>query len=330
MESSIKRIRESKLLTEYGPQTSAAVALIIMCIILTFLTPSFLTAGNILSVLLQCSVNSILALGMTFIIITAGIDLSVGAVVAFSAAIGGFLMQNYGLPPLLGLILILLLGICAGFLNGSVITRVGIPAFIVTLGSMQIWRGLALQLTQGGTSFGFSALIKYPGQGKFGPVPFAAVLVIVLYVLGSFILRHTTLGLNTYAIGGNEQAAKLSGIKIRKTKMILYCMNGLLCGVAGLVLMGRLDSSTGIMANGYEMNAIAAVIIGGASFFGGEGNVWGSLIGAVLMGVLSNGLNLLGVSSYMQTIVIGCVIVLAVSIDAMRRKMPVHTRIRAR
>jgi ribose transport system permease protein len=299
---------------------STLTALFLLGAILSIMSPVFLTPKNLLTVMLQASVNSILSLGMTFIIITGNIDLSIGSVVALSATAIGFYMHNFGLNPYLGIVLIFFIGLATGFVSGTIITQVGIPAFIVTLGSMQIWRGLALQLSKGTTAFGFAPVIKFFGQGKIGIVPVPVVIVFMMYFLGWFILTKTKLGLNTYAIGGNEGAARLSGINVKKIKVILFTMNGFLCSLAALILMGRMDSSTGIMADGYEMDAVSATIIGGASLFGGEGNVWGTLIGALLIGVLRNGLNLMNVSAYLQKVAIGLVIVLAVSIDGIRRK----------
>ncbi|MCF7942073.1 MAG: ABC transporter permease [Spirochaetia bacterium] len=303
----------------YGSQLSTVAALIVLCLILSILTPRFLTTGNIISVLLQSSINSILALGMTFIIITGNIDLAVGSVAAFAGSITGFLMVNYGLNPFLGILLALSLGTLTGLISGLVITSIGIPAFIATLGSMSVWRGLALQFTGGSTSFGLPEIIKYLGQGYVGPIPVPVIITVIVYSIASFILGKTPFGLSTYAIGGNEQAAHLSGINVKSVKVKLFCLHGFLSGLGGLVLAGRLNSTMGVMATGYELDAIAAVVIGGTSMFGGEGIVWGTLVGAVLMGVLRNGLNLLHVSPYWQMVAIGLVIVFAVSVDSLRR-----------
>lgn len=315
-----KKIFGNKMLTVYGSQVSTVIALIIMALILTILTPRFLTGKNLMTVLLQSSINSILALGMTFIILTGNIDLAVGSVVALSAAVPGFMMVSMGLNPILGIVIGLTLGTLTGLISGLVITKVGIPAFIVTLGSMSIWRGLALQFTGGTTSFGLPNLIKVLGQGYVGPIPVPVIITVVAYFIAWFILTKTPLGLATYAIGGNEKAADLSGIKVDKVKIQLFCIHGFLSGLGGLVLAGRLNSTLGVMASGYELDAIAAVIIGGTSMLGGEGRVWGSLIGAILMGVLRNGLNLLNISPYIQMVAIGVVIVFAVAVDAIRRK----------
>ncbi len=314
-----KKKQGNRLLTVYGSQISTIAALLVMMALLTILTPRFLTSKNLITVLLQSSINSLLALGMTFIILTGNIDLSVGSVVAFAASVPGFLMVNMGLNPYLAILLALALGTLTGFVSGLIITKVGIPAFIVTLGSMSIWRGLALQFTNGTTSFGFPRVIKLLGQGYVGPIPVPVIITVVMYFIGWFILTKTPLGLATYAIGGNEEASKLSGIRVDRVKIQLFCIHGFLSGLAGIILAGRLNSTMGVMASGYELDAIAAVIIGGSSLFGGEGIVWGSLIGAILMGVLRNGLNLLNVSPYTQMVAIGIVIVFAVGVDAIRR-----------
>lgn len=316
MNKSWKRIK-----TSYGSQLSTVLALLILCFVLSILTPHFLTSGNIISVLLQSSINSILALGMTFIIITGNIDLAVGSVAAFAAAIPGYLMVNMGMNPLLGVIMALALGTFTGLVSGVVITSIGIPAFIATLGSMSIWRGLALQFTGGSTAFGLPEMIKYLGQGYIGPIPVPVIITLIAYSIASFILGKTPFGLATYAIGGNEQAAHLSGINVKRTKVKLFCLHGFLSGLGGLILAGRLNTTMGVMATGYELDAIAAVVIGGTSMFGGEGIVWGSLVGAILMGVLRNGLNLLHVSPYWQMVAIGLVIVFAVSVDSLRRSI---------
>ena len=316
----LQKILNSRFFSLYGSQISTVIALLLLCMALSILTPRFLTSRNLITVLLQSSINSILALGMTFIILTGNIDLSVGSVVAFAAAIPGFLMVNTGLNPLFGIILALMLGLLTGFFNGVIITKVGIPAFIVTLGSMSIWRGLALQFTNGTTSFGLPESIKFIGQGKLGFIPMPVFITLIVYIIAWFILSKTPLGLATYAIGSNEEAARLSGIKVNLRKIQLFCLHGLLSGLGAVVLAGRLNSTMGVMASGYELDAIAAVIIGGTSMFGGEGNVWGTLIGAVLMGVLRNGLNLLNISPYIQMVAIGSVIIFAVAVDAIRRK----------
>jgi len=315
-----ERYKNSKLLTKYGAQFSSFVALVILCIILAFMTSRFLRGENIMTVLLQSSINSILALGMTFIILTGNIDLSIGSIVALAAAVPGYLMVNNGLSPVLAILMALVLGTVCGLINGLIITKLNISAFIVTLGAMNVWRGLALQLTNGSTSYEFPNLIKVLGQGYIGPVPVPLVITIIVYVLASILLSKTPFGLSTYAIGGNESASKLSGIKVNRIKIELFCINGFLCGLAGLVLAGRLNSTMGVMATGYELDAIAAVAIGGTSMLGGEGNAWGSLIGALLMGIIRNGLNLMSVTPYMQTVAVGVIIIFAVAIDAIRSK----------
>jgi len=308
-----------KLLSDvFGSQASTIVALVAICAVLSILSPYFLTSDNLITVLLQSSINSILAAGVTFIILTGGIDLSIGSVVAFSSAIMGELIVNKGMNPILGILLGLFLGSFAGFVNGIIIAKVRIPPFIVTLGSMSIWRGLALQLTGGTHTYELPSIIKWMGQGYVGPVPVPFIFAIVTYTIAWFILTRTSFGLYTYAIGGNEQGARLSGINIDKMKIIIYTLGGFLFGLGGVILAGRLNSTAGVVGSGFELDAIAAVVIGGTSLFGGEGVVWGSLLGAVLMGVIRNGMNLLNVSAYWQMVIIGAVVVGAVSVDALR------------
>jgi ribose transport system permease protein len=309
-----KRLSET-----FGSQASTIIALIVMGAVLTILSPYFLTADNLITVLLQSSINSILAVGVTFIILTAGIDLSVGSVVAFSSAIMGELVVNRGLNPVLGIILGLALGALAGLVNGVIIAKVKIPPFIVTLGAMSIWRGLALQFTGGTHTYDLPPIIKWMGQGYLGPIPVPFLFAIITYLIAWFILTRTPLGLYTYAIGGNEQGARLSGINIDRMKILIYTIGGFLFGFGGVILAGRLNSTAGVVGTGFELDAIAAVVIGGTSLFGGEGIIWGSLLGAVLMGVIRNGMNLLNISAYWQMVIIGIVVVGAVAVDAIRR-----------
>lgn len=301
-----------------GSQASTIVALIAIGTVLSILSPYFLTSDNLITVLLQSSINSILAVGVTFIILTGGIDLSIGSVVAFSSAIMGELIVNRGVNPFLGIFIGLALGSFAGFINGIIIAKVRIPPFIVTLGSMSIWRGLALQLTGGTHTYELPAIIKWMGQGYVGPVPVPFIFAIVTYTAAWFLLTRTSFGLYTYAIGGNEQGARLSGINIDRMKIIIYTLAGFLFGLGGVILAGRLNSTAGVVGSGFELDAIAAVVIGGTSLFGGEGVVWGSLLGAILMGIIRNGMNLLNVSAYWQMVIIGAVVVGAVSVDALR------------
>jgi ribose transport system permease protein len=263
---------------------------------------------------------SILAVAETFVILSGGIDLSVGSIVAFSSAFMGELVVHHHLNPILGLGVALLLGIFAGFVHGMIITKARVPPFIVTLGAMQVWRGIALQFTNGSNIYELPDVLTWVGQGSVGPIPASILLAVLVYFVAWIVLTRTKLGLHIYAVGGNEQASRLSGINIDRTKIIIYTISGFLCGVAAILISGRMGATSGNTATGYELDAIAAVVIGGTSLFGGEGVVWGSLIGALMMQVIRNGLNLLSVPAYYQMVVIGLVIIVAVAVDCIRRR----------
>lgn len=322
MDAVIKNIKGNETLKRiihvYGTQISTLFALFVLCIVLSNLSDSFLKVGNLLTVLLQSSINSVIAVGMTFIIISGGIDLSVGAIAALSTAVMGELVVNRGVDPVLGLLIALGIGILVGCLQGSIIAFINIPPFIVTLGGMTIWRGVALEFVKGQNLYGLPDTLTWLGSSSIGIVPTAVIAAILLYFIAWYILKRTKFGLYTYAVGGNEDATRLSGINIKRTKILIYSFAGLLCGVAGIMIAGRMNGTSAIVGQGYELDAIAAVAIGGTAMSGGKGNIWGTLIGAVMMGVIRNGLNLLSVSPYFQMIIIGVVIVTAVSVDALR------------
>ncbi|OPH60041.1 ribose ABC transporter permease [Paenibacillus ferrarius] len=299
---------------------NAFIALVVLMIVLSFIAPSFLTSKNLLTVLLQSSLNSIVAVGMTFIIISGGIDLSVGAIVALSAAVMGELVVNQGVNPYIGLLIPLVIGVAVGWIHGVVITKFNINPFIVTLGAMTIWRGAALVFVQGRTIYGLPDAITWLGQGYVGPIPVAVLLTAVVYLVAWFLLTRTKIGMYTYSIGGNEKASRLSGIHTDRAKIFIYAFGGLLCGLTGIIVAGRINGTSALVGNGYELDAIAAVVIGGTSLAGGRGVIWGTLIGAIIMGVIRNGLNLLNVSPYYQLIIIGIVIVAAVGLDSLKQK----------
>lgn len=305
-------------LSVYGTQVSTLVALVVLCVVLSNLSEYFWTVNNILTVLLQSSINSVIAVGMTFIIISGGIDLSVGSIVALATAVMGELVVNRGLNPFLGMGLALLIGLTVGIIQGSIIAYINIPPFIVTLGGMTIWRGVALEFVQGQNLYGLPAELTWLGSQFIGVVPIAVIAAMLIYFGAWFLLKKTKIGLYTYAVGGNEDASRLSGINNRRTKIFIYSFAGLLCGLAGIMIAGRMNGTSAIVGSGYELDAIAAVAIGGTAMSGGKGNIWGTLIGAVVMGVIRNGLNLLSVSPYFQMIIIGLVIVTAVAVDAIR------------
>lgn len=304
----------------FSVQINTGIALIILGIIISFLSPHFLTAENLLTILHQVAIISVVAVGMMIIILTGGIDLSIGSIVALSAGIMGELIVNHGLNQGLGILLALAIGTFAGFINGIIITKIKIPAFIVTLGMMSVWRGIALQLTGATHTTGMPNIIIFLGQGHLGPIPFPFIITIIVYLIFWYMLRYTRLGVYTYAIGGNETSSIFAGINVDRIKLYIYVISGFLCGLTALMLAGRLNGTSGTLAGDYALDSVAAVIIGGTSIFGGEGVIWGTIIGALIMGVIRNGLVLLNVSAFYQMISIGIVVVGSVSVDALRRR----------
>lgn len=304
-------------------QTLGSLAsLIVLSLILWWQKPVFMTTENWLNVLRQASFNAILGIGMTFVILTAGIDLSVGAIVAVSSVVGGLLMLDHGWNMWAAVLAMVVAGGVCGLINGVIVTAGRIPPFIVTLGTMQIFRGVALQITNGTPIFNLTKTapnFDIWGTRNYWSIPAPVVITAGVFVIAFLMLRYTRLGLYAYAIGGNEQATRFSGVKIVRYKLAIYTLMGVAAGIAGVMITSRLNSSQPNVANGAELDAIAAVVIGGTSLFGGEGTVVGTLIGALLMAVIRNGLTLLHVTAFYQQIVIGAVIILAVLIDQVRR-----------
>ncbi|MGB9840927.1 ABC transporter permease [Thermovenabulum sp.] len=299
----------------------ALAGLILLCIVLSILSPYFLRIENIMNIARQSAINSLIAVGMLLAILTGGIDLSVGSVLALSTVIMAILVKNYNFNPIIGIIVCLGIGAFLGFLNGIMLTKLHLPhPFISTLGMMNIARGLALIITKATPISGFPKSIQYFGAAFIGMIPVSFILVIVVYIIYHIFLTKTPTGRYIYAVGGNPEAARLSGINVEKILIIVYTLSGLMASLGGVVLVGRVNAAYPLAGLSYELDAIAAVIIGGASFMGGIGTVWGTLIGAMIMAVLRNGLNLLGVSAEWQTVAIGAVIIGAVYIDVLRRR----------
>ena len=285
--------------------------LIALCLLFTILSPYFFTTSNLLNVAQQSSIIAVISVGMTFVIITAGIDLSVGSVLAFSGVVMASVLHA-GLPIPIGIIVGLGVGFSCGLLNGLLVSYGKIPPFIATLGMMSIARGAGLWFTDGRPISGFDDSFRYLATGEIFYIPVPVIIMIVVYVIAHLILTKTKMGRYTYAIGGNEKAAVLSGINIKLYLNIIYGIAGLLSALGAVMLTARLNSAQPIAGIMYELDAIAATVIGGTSLFGGKGTVIGTLIGALIIGVLRNGLNLLGVSSFIQQIVIGSVIIGAI------------------
>ena len=306
--------------SHYGRQLGTLSGLLGLMVVLWILTPHFLTVSNLLNVAEQATIIAIVAVGMTFVIITGGIDLSVGSVLAFAGVVMASALHS-GVPLPLALLIGLGVGLLCGVINGLLITIGRLPPFIATLGMMSVARGAALMFTEGRPISGFSEGFRSIATGEILRIPAPVVIMIVVYLIAHFVLRRTKLGRYTYAIGGNEEAALLSGINVRLNKTMVYGIAGLLSGLAAILLTARLNSAQPIAGMSYELDAIAATVIGGTSLLGGEGTISGTLIGAMIMAVLRNGLNLLSVSSFFQQVVIGSVIIFAVLIDmALKRR----------
>lgn len=295
------------------------LSLFLLAALLAWRSPYFFTLENLLAIGLQMSVVAIMALGQIPIIIAGGIDLSAGSVLGLAGVAACLLLQN-GQPFIVALLAALLTGIACGALNGFFITRGKLPPFIATLGMMGIARGLALIITGGVPIFGLPASFAALGGGRFLQIlPLPILITIVVGVFTHLALAHTRLGRHAFAIGGNAEAARLAGVAVNRSKQILYIFCGALSGLAGLILASRLNSGQPTAGTGYELDVIAACVIGGASLSGGEGTVAGALIGALIMGVLRNGCNLLDISAFWQQVAIGAIIIIAVFIDQTRR-----------
>ncbi|MDU4025201.1 Ribose transport system permease protein rbsC [Anaerococcus octavius] len=297
------------------------LALIILMVFVSILNPAFLQSNNLLNLMRQLIINGFIALGMTFVILTGGIDLSVGSTLALTSAIFAGLLQN-GMNTGLAILIALVLGLVLGLLNGILITKGKLAPFIVTLATMTIFRGLTLVYTDGRPIAGprDDFAFKFLGKGQFLGIPFQVILFILAFLVLWMILNKTALGRKIYAVGGNEKASFISGINIDKVKIWVYVISSLMAVLSGLVLTSRLNSAQPTAGAAYEMDAIAAVVLGGTSMTGGSGSLTGTLIGILILGVLNNGLNLLGVSSFYQQIVKGIVILIAVLIDRKRNK----------
>ncbi|MFW6007141.1 MAG: ABC transporter permease [Halanaerobiales bacterium] len=297
------------------------LVLLLLIFILSILSENFLTTGNIFNIIRQSSINLIVAIGMTVVIISAGIDLSVGSNLAFTGCIIALSAVELNLPPFIAILLGMVVGILVGSFNGFVISRTGIPDFIMGLGLLSALRGLSLVITGGLPISGVPQLLIYFGSGNLlGVIPLPAIVALVMVIVGWFILNYTYLGRCAYAIGGNKEAARAAGINVKNAKVKIYALSGFFVSIAALVQIGRIYSANPNMGSGLELEAIAAVIIGGTNLFGGEGRVSGTVIGALMMGVIGNGLNLLDVSTFWQEFFIGSMIILVVVLGQLRKK----------
>ena len=299
------------------------VAFLVLCVFLSVFpktSGSFFTRQNIFNVLRQISTNLFLACGMTMVIILGGIDLSVGSIIALSGCISAGCVARYNLPLPIALLMGLLVGLLVGMFNGAVISKTTIPAFIVTLATMNIAKGLAYVYTGGSPVRVVTKEWQFLGAGYVGIFPTPVVILVIVLIITAIIMNKTKMGRHMYAVGGNQQAAEFSGIKVEKVKFFVHAFSGLMAGLAGIVLASRMYSGQPTAGDGAEMDAIAAVVVGGTSMAGGGGKIGGTIIGGLIIGVLNNGLNLLNVNSFWQYVVKGVVILLAVFLDYFRNK----------
>lgn len=298
------------------------ITLIVLFVLLAVASPNFLTSTNLSSVVRQTAVINIMSLGMTMIIISGGIDLSVGAILAMGGLLGTMAMQA-GIPIPLGIAAGILTGLFWGSVNGTLVTRLKINPFIVTLGTLGIVRGLTLIISNGLPVHSLPRGFSFLGEGTVLGVPFVLWLLVGCAAMTHVVLEHTRLGRYTYAVGSNEEAAVYAGVPVKFHLTAVYAIAGMLTGLAGMIEASRLMTGQPTAGAGYELQAIAAVVIGGGSLHGGEGSVIGTLIGAFIMGLLSNGSDLLGISPYLQQAIIGAVIILAVMVDEVRKRRAV-------
>ncbi|CAM5786392.1 MULTISPECIES: ribose ABC transporter permease [Brevibacillus] len=308
-------VNRLSLIQQYG----MFFILILVAAIFTMLTPNFLTPSNLINILRQVSVIGIVAAGQTLVIITSGIDLSVGSIVGLSGAVSAGVTLATG-NAFLGIAAGLLTGMVFGVANGLLISRLKLTPFIVTLASMTMLSGFTLIYTGGNPILVTNPVYKFIGQGYVGPIPFPVVVLLLVYAILYFVLKRTVHGQYIYAIGGNEKASLLAGVRVNLHKTIVYGTSGLLAGLASVILTARLSSATPVAGTGYELDAIAAVILGGTSLFGGKGSVVGTLIGVLLLGILTSGMNLINVSPFYQNVAKGLIVLLAVIIDRMINK----------
>lgn len=292
--------------------------LIGLIVLMAILSPVFLSVSNLFNILLATATFGIMAIGATFVISAAGIDLSQGSVLGLSSVTGAALVVYAGLPWPFAIIGALAAGSAAGFANGMLVTRARVPAFIVTLGMLGIARGLALVISSGQGIYGLPSEILFLGQARPFGVPTPAYILVVVAIISHYLLAHTRFGHHTLALGDNEQAARATGINVRRLRLQLYTLSGFMAGLAGLVFMARVNTGDPTAGLNYELLAITAAIIGGTNLFGGRGSVLGTMIGALIMGVLQNGLNLMAVQSYYQQMAIGAVLIAAVWLDQIR------------
>lgn len=310
----INRKKIETWLQEYG----VLLALILLCIVMTLSTRNFATQTNIINVIRQVSINGVLAMGMTFVVLTRGIDLSVGSLTALSGVFLALLLRDFGMPIPVVILGSVSLGMLMGAISGYFVAYRNAPPFVVTLAMMTAARGLTFVLSNGRPISPLPSAYLVIGTGNILGIPIPSIIFIVLFIIGALILKYFRIGRYIYAVGGNEKAALVSGISTKAVKLFVYVVSGFLCGVAAIILTARVSAGLPQAGTSYELDAIAATVIGGTSLSGGKGRLWGTLVGVLLIGVVNNGLDLLNVSSFYQQIVKGVIILGAVLIDSGR------------
>jgi ribose transport system permease protein len=306
--------------TEVFRRLSVVIILLLICLVFALGSSDFLTTSNLLNVALQTSIIAIVAIGMTFTILTAGIDLSVGSVMALAGAVAAGLAVRQDLDTFTAIGLALLLGMVIGAINGLMIVKGGIPPFVATLAMLAMARGLTLVYTDGRPIAGLDESFIFLGTGQVLGIPVPVIIMAVIAIIAHIVTRYTRFGLHVYATGGNEEPTRLAGISTDRVKLSVYIISGLTAAIGGILLTARLWSAQPNAAVGWELDAIAAPVLGGTSLFGGVGSIGGTLVGAFIIGVLSNGLNLMGVPSYYQQVIKGVVFILAVSLDILSKR----------
>jgi len=320
VEGDARRPSTLEWLNRYG----TALFLVLMCLFFLAQNPHFLSLRNIANILADVSIYGVIAVGMTFVIITGGVDLAVGATLALASICAAWAvnLSGWALGPnwLVALAVSVLVGTFVGLIHGKITTWLAVPAFITTLGGMTVWRGATLLVNDGGPVSDFSEGLRFWGTGSLLGVPVPVLVFAFVALAGLVVQRYTRFGRQVYAVGGNPEAARLSGVDVKRVETAVYVIVGSLSGLAGFLLMARLNSAEAVGGVGYELRVIASVVIGGASLAGGVGGIGGTLMGALLIGVLSNGLVMMGVNAYYQQIVIGVIIVLAVAFDTYAKR----------
>jgi ribose transport system permease protein len=296
------------------------VVFVVLFIGFSISNPRFLSSGNLFTIARQVSMLGIASIGMTFVILIAGIDLSVGSVITLVNIVAAYLMVNSGFSMASAVIFALVLAVLVGVLNGFLISTIGIPAIIATFATQIVFEGASYLISGGVPIYGFDERFKVIGQGYIGPVPVPVLIMIVCFALGSFILNKSYFGRYFYAVGGNEEASRLSGIRVGFTKYLVYALSGLFAGIAGIVMLSRTNSAQSTAGMGYEFDVITCVVLGGVSVSGGLGKMSNVVAGVLIIGVLTNGMVLLNVSTYMQMVVKGIVLALAVGFDSFQNK----------